>query len=774
MSVADSPGPIAQYVLKVHGRCDLACDHCYVYEHADQSWRAKPRAISQPTVDAAARRIAEHAAAHRLDEVSVVVHGGEPLLLGPARMRGVLDALVTRIKPVADIDLRVHSNGVLLDEQWCDLFGRYGVRVGISLDGDKAANDRHRRFADGRSSYPHVLRALEILRRVEYRPIYAGILCTVDLANDPDAVYRALLDQAPPRLDLLLPHATWEHPPHRPPGRDSPYADWLLSVYRRWDRDGHPVPIRFFDSLLSAAAGGPSFTEALGTDPVNLLVIDTNGDWEQPDSMKTAFDGAAATGLNVFAHPVDEVARHPAITARQRGIAALCATCRACPVAGICGGGLYAHRYRRADEHGNGFDNPSVYCADLKKLIGAVTVTEGNRPRPAPGLPGPSGTSTAHALPPGALDALAAGPGDVEAIRALAGVRLSQVRMLVAAVAARETGWRDPSLRAAAADGWALLCALDRDHPRELGEIFQHPYAYAWALRCLRPPQGADADLDHAHLAGLALAAAHRAGVAAELAAPVRHGLVHLPTIGAFGAGPGESRTAVVTVPPGDWPSARGELHRARYVTGPPFSRLAVEDLDPFRDCHDWPAADRLPGPAWRSWQRGLVAAGQHLTGTVPGYARVLGAGLRAVVPLRPSGAAGRSATARQAFGAVAVALPATSSELAELLLHEFQHVKLNVLLDLHPLIDPGYRRRISVPWRDDPRPAEGALHGAYAFLALAHLRRAEGDTGRAAYLRYRAWVSDVADTLLAERGLTPVGDRFVAGIADAVNGVLA
>ena len=31
--------PLSQIVLKIHSRCDLACDHCYVYEAADQSWR---------------------------------------------------------------------------------------------------------------------------------------------------------------------------------------------------------------------------------------------------------------------------------------------------------------------------------------------------------------------------------------------------------------------------------------------------------------------------------------------------------------------------------------------------------------------------------------------------------------------------------------------------------------------------------------------------------------------------------------------------------------
>lgn len=82
-----SAAPFRQFVLKVCSRCDLACDHCYVYEQADQSWRSQPKVMSERTVSTAAERIAEHARQHFLPEVRVVLHGGEPLLAGPARLR---------------------------------------------------------------------------------------------------------------------------------------------------------------------------------------------------------------------------------------------------------------------------------------------------------------------------------------------------------------------------------------------------------------------------------------------------------------------------------------------------------------------------------------------------------------------------------------------------------------------------------------------------------------------------------------------------------------
>ena len=74
------PVPFREFVVKVHSRCDLACDYCYMYELADQTWRDRPRRMSVEIADRAAFRIGEHARAHRMTSVDLILHGGEPLL----------------------------------------------------------------------------------------------------------------------------------------------------------------------------------------------------------------------------------------------------------------------------------------------------------------------------------------------------------------------------------------------------------------------------------------------------------------------------------------------------------------------------------------------------------------------------------------------------------------------------------------------------------------------------------------------------------------------
>jgi uncharacterized protein len=104
--------------------------------------------------------------------------------------------------------------------------------------------------------------------------------------------------------------------------------------------------------------------EGVGLDPVPTVVVQTDGAIEQSDALAAAGDGAAATGLHVATDPFDRALAVPGIRAGFAGAAALSATCRACDVHRVCGGGLRAHRYRDG-----GFGHPSVYCPDLYALV---------------------------------------------------------------------------------------------------------------------------------------------------------------------------------------------------------------------------------------------------------------------------------------------------------------------------------------------------------------------------------------------------------------------
>ncbi|EMF55858.1 radical SAM/SPASM protein FxsB, inactivated metallohydrolase extension form [Streptomyces bottropensis] len=613
---------IQQLVLKIHSRCDLACDHCYVYEASDQSWRSRPTVISEETVVQVARRLTEYVLARNLDSVTVILHGGEPLLAGPARLRRICAELTRALAPVTALDLRIHTNAVRLNRDHLQIFDEFRVKVGVSLDGDRVANDRHRLDRRGRSSYDRVLRAIELLRLPEHRHLYQGLLCTVDVANDPVAVHDALTSLDPPRIDYLLPHSTWDFPPlgQQAGGPPTPYADWLLRVFDRWEEQGRPMPVRTFESVLSTLRGGPSLTEALGLAPSDLAVIETDGTFEQADSLKTAYEGAPATGYDVFRHGFAEFAEHPGVRARQLGIAGISDTCRRCPVVESCGGGLYAHRHSAE----KGFDNPSVFCADLRGLV------EGIAER-----------ITDHALHPAVTDA--------EELR-LAQLRLD--RDLLARVNARLAG--DPDWDAA----WRVLVRLDADGATaaHLNTVLAHPYLRTVLRRSLDGP----ADLPR--LLAAVTAAAVSAGAEAALAWRQPGPDLHLPTLGTVRlSGPG--RVECVSTANGlqvhgtgddgkeltaEWrPSETVEL-----LDGP---ALLLDDADPSRDRFEAPVTDPLAPSDLALFVKRLQAAHEALDSREPGWRKAADAlVVTTITPLAPGCGLRLGA---HAFGALGVAV---------------------------------------------------------------------------------------------------------------------
>jgi uncharacterized protein len=126
-----------------------------------------------------------------------------------------------------------------------------------------------------------------------------------------------------------------------------------------------------FAEIMQLLLGGASSAEMIGLAPARILVIETDGTIEQGDSLKVAFHGASRTGLSLAEDPLDAALLLPGIVARQLGLRALGAECRTCQIQQVCGGGLYAHRYRP----GSGFANPSVYCPDLMQLITHIQST---------------------------------------------------------------------------------------------------------------------------------------------------------------------------------------------------------------------------------------------------------------------------------------------------------------------------------------------------------------------------------------------------------------
>ncbi len=352
-------------VIKVASRCNLNCSYCYVYNLGDTSYLKQDRVMSAETAEALIDRAAEHCRRHRLREFAFTFHGGEPLLARPSYYRRFVDMVSAKFPNETTPLFSLQTNGMLLTRAWCDTLRDLNISIGISLDGPRRVNDAQRIDHAGRGSYQRVRRGWDLAVSCGLRP---GLLTVMDVSASPREIFDHLKELAPRAVDFLFPDATHDNPPPHTSadGEATPYADWLLEIFQLWIADGaSSFPIRLFERIIRMVLGGNGRLDALGPGRNEVLVIETDGSIEPVDVLKVCEDGITRTSLNVRDDSLDEAFADPMISLYYLSNERLCGLCEHCLVKEVCAGGYLPHRYRRR----NGFDNPSVYCRDLMKLI---------------------------------------------------------------------------------------------------------------------------------------------------------------------------------------------------------------------------------------------------------------------------------------------------------------------------------------------------------------------------------------------------------------------
>ncbi|WP_405762461.1 HEXXH motif domain-containing protein [Streptomyces sp. NBC_00045] len=363
------------------------------------------------------------------------------------------------------------------------------------------------------------------------------------------------------------------------------------------------------------------------------------------------------------------------------------------------------------------------------------------------------------------LGALASTEPSVDGTSLVRDIRRSKRLVLLRGVLDAAPGGRGGE----AADHWALLEEAERHDPEAVRDVLHYPATGVWAeetLRRLHAPYGPPADLGH--LGALAVAAALRSKITFKATLRPVHGRLVLPTLGLLRP----TRSGPLALTEGSWDPDDPTTLALHTLPG---GRTALDDLDPYRapgPAHPAPVrpARRLTPKGHKRWDIQWSGALTLLDRYDTARAEEIGLLLRSVVPLG-GGSRSSGATLPAAAGSVLARTQAPPA-LAATLVHEVQHGKLTALADVLTLHTADRTPRHWAPWRSDPRPLEGLLHGAYAHLALAgYWQRAALYGARGAWAqhaRIRAQVAAVLPALHRHPQLTTAGREFIAAMAAA------
>jgi len=352
---------IHSIVLKIASRCNINCKYCYMYNMGDNSYLQQPKIISNKTIKELCFRIKEHCYKHKIKQFNVYLHGGEPLLVGKEKFISIVKQLRQVESETLKIFFGVQTNGILIDEEWCDIFIDLRVHVGISLDGNREDNDANRVDKRGRGTYDRIVKGIDVCnRKLSEHPF--GVLSVLNPSTSAVKTYKHLEKLKISASDFLLLDTNHDH---FKPSDTKKVGNWLISLCNYWMEEKQYFSIRLFEVILVNLLGGEIEGDVLGSTTNNVLVIETDGSIEAVDVLKICGDNFTKNNLSVFTNALDDAFENKLANIYYNSNKYLARKCLACPVQYICGGGYIAHRYSSV----NGFNNPSVYCDALLRII---------------------------------------------------------------------------------------------------------------------------------------------------------------------------------------------------------------------------------------------------------------------------------------------------------------------------------------------------------------------------------------------------------------------
>jgi uncharacterized protein len=361
--------------------CNIDCKYCFFLSKEALYPNEKHR-MSQATLETYIRQLLE---SHRTPEVTVAWQGGEPTLMRVEFFRHAVEYVEKYRKPGQVVNHTFQTNGILLDDEWCEYFKEHHFLVGLSVDGPREIHDTFRVDRRAQGTFELVMKGWNQLRRhgVEF-----NILCTVHSANERHgrSVYRFFRDELGAKWIQFIPiieRATeqtiqlanrgWsERAGHkrvlytqtgnlvtdRSVGAKQ-YGLFLMDVFEEWvRRDVGRVFVQLFDVTLEAFFGRHLLcihAPTCGLGPA----LEYNGDLYSCDHF---VEPGYRLGNIHETHMLELIA-----SAEQRRFgldkrSSLTAQCRSCAVRTLCNGGCPKDRFAlsRDGEAGHNYLCPGL------------------------------------------------------------------------------------------------------------------------------------------------------------------------------------------------------------------------------------------------------------------------------------------------------------------------------------------------------------------------------------------------------------------------------
>lgn len=321
----------------VSGVCNLDCRYCY--------YTAKPRELyPHETKFMMSHEVLEAYTKQYLQAQPVrcdfAWQGGEPLLAGKDFFRKSLELQAANRGSAQAVHNGLQTNGVLLDDEWCELLAANKFLVGLSLDGTPQWHDRFRMDHEGKPTFHRAWAGLELLRK---HKVEFNVLVTLNRANAPHAgdIYRYFVKRGVNYLQFIpILERKADGTPEDYSCTPQQWGKFLCEVMDIWaSRDIGKVSERMIDNVLHTCIYGHASMCCYAKRCANAHVLEYNGDLYACDHFvqKQWLIG------NIMDRPLGEWVRDPRLAEFSAMKENLPDACRSCEYVEFCNGGCPKH-----------------------------------------------------------------------------------------------------------------------------------------------------------------------------------------------------------------------------------------------------------------------------------------------------------------------------------------------------------------------------------------------------------------------------------------------
>ncbi len=323
-------------VIQPTSLCNINCRYCYLPD------RSVNKHISMETLSQIFKRL--FSSPFVSDEVTIVWHAGEPLMLPPSFYAEAFDIMQQWNTQGVCVTHSFQTNGTRITQQWCDFFKKHHMQIGVSIDGPKSIHDANRVDWAGKGTFDRVLRGLTLLRENQ-QPFSIIAVVTRDSVYQADDLWQFFKELDPTRLGLNPEEADGANKQSSLQTDEDmhAYGKFFARILELAAQEQSPLLIRESESLMISIKLGSLLSRSQTSVPMTIISFDSEGNISTFSPELLTMTHVAYSDFlfgNVFEDNLEDILKKPKFLAVNQQIQQGVLKClQSCPYFMFCGGG---------------------------------------------------------------------------------------------------------------------------------------------------------------------------------------------------------------------------------------------------------------------------------------------------------------------------------------------------------------------------------------------------------------------------------------------------